>query len=305
MSKFQFYITEEDLNIPIKKLVKKKFGFSSRFMSKLKYQHLIFLDGISIPGWVTGKVGELVEVKLPEEKSDFPPEDIKLNIAYEDDDMIILNKQAGVTVHPTNGRPNHTLANGLMKYMLDTNQSFKIRFINRLDMDTTGLLIVGKHSYTQDFLTKEMSKNKVKKKYLAICDGIVKEDEFTINAPIGKPSFDFIARGIVPVENGGQDSITHIKVIERFENNECPATLIELELETGRTHQIRVHMSSIGHPLLGDNLYGGSETIFNTRQALHAYYLKFIHPLTKETMEINVGLPDDLKDLIKKLEELN
>lgn len=275
-------------------------------MTKIKYQNLIFSGNTPVPGWAKGKLGEIIEVKLPIEKSDFPPEDIPLDIIYEDEDILILNKQAKVTVHPTNGKPNHTLANGIMKYMLEKGDSYKIRFINRLDMDTTGLLIVGKNSYVQDGLTKEMSKKNIEKKYLAIAEGIIEEDEFLINKPIGKPSTESIARGIVDLENGGQKSLTEVKVIKRFRDSKDKSkgkTLVELNLKTGRTHQIRVHMSSIGHSLAGDELYGGHIDSFFSRQALHAYKLSFIHPVTKKHMEFEIDMPKDFKKFIDSLEK--
>lgn len=296
MEKFKFIVDEEFAGKQVKNAVKQKYKFSSRLMTKFKQQNLIFLNGESVPGWVVCNLGDEVSVKLPEEKSDFPAEDIPIYPVYEDDDLLILNKQPYVTVHPTRGHPEHTIANGLMKYMEDTNQSFKIRFVNRLDRDTTGLLIVAKNSHAQHELTKQMKANTVVKRYKAVVSGIIEEDKFTIDLPIGRPSEDSIKRGVL--ETGGYDSITHVEVIERFPSG---YTLVRLRLETGRTHQIRVHMSHIGHPLLGDWLYEGPCDLFPDRQALHSYGLVFTHPVTGKEISLEAPLPEDMEKLLEAL----
>ena len=272
MAKFEYTVTKEDEGVPVKGLLRTKFSFSSRLLTKLKYQHLVFLNGEEVAGWITPQIGDILSIKLPEEKSDFPAEDIPIYPVFEDDDLLILNKQPGVIVHPTKGHPLHTIANGLMKYMQDTGQTFKIRFVNRLDMDTTGLLIVAKNSHSQDDLTKQMKANTIEKRYIAIVNGIVKEDAFTIDLPIGRPDPENVARGVML--EGGYPSVTHVKVLESFPKGKG-YTMVELLLETGRTHQIRVHMSHIGYPLVGDYLYGGEAPWLLDRQALHAYKLSF------------------------------
>lgn len=346
MSKFQYTVTTEDAGIPVKGLLRQKFNFSSRLLTKLKFQHLVFLNGEETPGWITPKPGDVLSIKLPEEKSDFPVEDIPIYPVFEDDDLLILNKQYGVIVHPTKGHPYHTIANGLMKYMLDTDQSFKIRFVNRLDMDTSGLLIVAKNSHAQDDLTKQMKANRTEKRYFAIANGTIFEDEFTINLPIGRPDPERVERGVMSPLDGGYASVTHVKVLKRFpaasskdsckgcshcealgfdakNTAECEGcdkrklaftdiegtkvhgcedgyTMIELLLETGRTHQIRVHMSHIGYPLVGDHLYGGDNPDLLDRQALHAYKLSFNHPVSGERLTIESPLPEDIQGVIEK-----
>lgn len=304
MAKFQYIVTEEDKGIPVKGLIRQRFTFSSRMRTKLKYQNLVRLNGEEVAGWITPNVGDIITINLPEEKSDFPAEDIPIYTVFEDDDILILNKQPGVTVHPTKGHPAHTLANGLMKYMEDTNQSFKIRFVNRLDMDTTGLLIVAKNAHAQEEITKQMKANTTEKRYKAIVNGIVQEDQFTIDLPIGRPDPDNVVRAVM--EEGGYDSVTHVKVLERYVDDTQPSggfTMVELLLETGRTHQIRVHMSHIGHPLVGDHLYGGDNPELLDRQALHSYQLTINHPISKERITLNAPLPEDMQkliDIIKK-----
>lgn len=302
MAKFEYTVTQEDGGIPVKSLIRTKFSFSSRLLTKLKYQNLVFLNGEPTPGWITPEVGDVLSIKLPEEKSDFPAEDIPIHPVYEDDDLLLINKQPGVIVHPTKGHPLHTIANGLMKYMEDTDQTFKIRFVNRLDMDTTGLLIVAKNSHAQDDLTKQMKANTTEKRYIAVVNGIVDEDEFTIDLPIGRPDMENVARGVMPVEDGGFPSITHVKVLERFPKGKG-YTMVELLLQTGRTHQIRVHMSHLGYPLVGDYLYGGESPWLIDRQALHAYKLSFDHPVTGQRLTAEAPLPEDIQQVIKKIKE--
>lgn len=304
MAKFRYIVTEEDKDLPVKTIIRRRFSFSSRLLSKLKYQHLVFLNGEEVAGWITPGIGDEISINLPEEKSDFPAEDIPIHPVYEDDDLLIINKQPGITVHPTKGHPSHTIANGLMTYMEKTGQSFKVRFVNRLDMDTTGLLIIAKNSHAQDEVTKQMKAKTTEKRYKAIVNGIVKDDEFTIDLPIGRPDPEKVARAVMV--DGGYPSVTHVKVLERYpsgnENGSDKGyTMVELLLETGRTHQIRVHMSHIGHPLVGDSLYGGAHPDLIDRQALHSYRLSINHPVTGKRLELEAPLPDDFKKVIQKI----
>ena len=298
MAKFEYIVTKKDENTPVKNLLRQKFSFSSRLLSKLKYQHLVFLNGQETPGWITPKAGDILSVKLPEEVSDFPAEDIPIHAVYEDDDLLIINKQSGITVHPTKGKPCHTLANGLMKYMKDTDQKFKIRFVNRLDMDTTGLLIVAKNSHAQDELVKQMKANATEKRYIAIVNGVIPEDQFTIDLPIGRPDPEDVRRGVM--QEGGYPSVTHVRVLQRYSSG---FTMAELLLETGRTHQIRVHMSHIGYPLVGDHLYGGLNPTLLPSQALHAYKLSFQHPVTKQPLTLEAPLPEDMLLVLKRIDQ--
>ena len=230
--------------------------------------------------------------------------------------------------------------------MIDTNQCFKIRFVNRLDMDTTGLLIVAKNSHAQDDLVKQMKANSTEKRYLAVVAGILEEDQFTIDLPLGRPDPEDVRRKVM--EAGGYPSVTQVKVLARYSGEgfgsglaayagykdsimedaeikevsfkpgdlitvngdlitvaELPPgfTLVELKLETGRTHQIRVHMSHIGHPLIGDHLYGGYNPALLDRQALHAYKLCFRHPVSGEPLTVEAPLPADMQQLINRLEK--
>lgn len=295
MAKYTYTVTEKDLGLSIKQILKMNFRFSSRFYTKMKYQNLIDLNGVASKGWIKPEVGDVIEVRLPEETSDFPPEDIPIDVVYQDDDLFIINKQPGVTVHPTKGHPEHTLANGIMKYMLDHNQMFKIRFANRLDMDTSGIVIVAKNANAQNDISHQMKYNSISKKYKAIVHGEVKEDSFTINLPIGRPEGEGIQR--VVMFEGGKEAITDVNVLERYGDY----SLVELTLHTGRTHQIRVHLSHIGHPIVGDDLYGGTAPELMDRQALHSYYIALKHPVSGEIIELQSDLPDDMKNCINKI----
>nr|WP_330401819.1 RNA pseudouridine synthase [Clostridioides difficile] len=186
------------------------------------------------------------------------------------------------------------MANGISYYIDNQKENVKIRFVNRLDMNTSGLVIVAKNAYAHHTLSTAMSENKVEKKYITVVDGIIKENEGTIDEPIYRPTEDSIKRII---DERGQSSITHYKVIERLEN----ATVLEVSLETGRTHQIRVHMAHIGHGIIGDELYGCVDEKLINRQALHAYKLEFEQPRTKEKLKFKADIPEDMKELISKL----
>ncbi len=287
MTRFYHKVTTEDENMELREIIRKHFDFSARLRNRIKREKLVMVNGISTPGWKKPAVGDEISITLPDETSGFEPQDIPLDIVYEDDDLMIINKQPGLIVHPTKGHPSGTVANALMHYMEQAGNPFKIRFVNRLDMDTSGLLIVAKNSYCQNDFTKQMRENTIEKRYIAIVKGIIDSDEGTVDLPIGRPDPDNVRRGVM---EGGAPSVTHYKVIDRYREH----TMVELLLETGRTHQIRVHMSHIGHPVLGDWLYDGTNTPFIDRQALHAAYLTFTHPMTKERCTFSAPLPEDI-----------
>ena len=265
----------------------------------MKYQSLVDLNGSPAPGYLRPAAGDVIGVRLPEESSDFPPENIPLDIIFEDDDLILVNKQPGIIVHPTKGHPEHTIANAVMYYMQQTDQVFKVRFANRIDMDTTGIIIVAKNANAQNDLSNQMRHNSVIKKYIALVEGCMEEDHFTIDLPIGRPDQISIQRKVM--EEGGKNAVTEVRVIDRFDSEKYgPHTLLEILLHTGRTHQIRVHLSHIGHVIAGDVLYGGRTDIIS-RQALHAYHIEFTHPATGEYMTFETDLPEDIRSAIDRL----
>ncbi len=296
MREFTFTVEKEDEGMGIRRLLKKRLDFSSRLLARLKAEHRVFLNGEPLQGWMTPRAGDVITAVLPVETSHFPPEDIPIRPVFEDDDLLIIDKPAGYTVHPTKGHPDHTIANGLMKYMADTNQTFKIRFANRLDMDTTGLLIVAKNSHAQDEIVRQMDGNILKKYYRALVVGEPAEDRFTIDLPIGMPDPEKVGRAVMP-EGQGRPSVTHVLVEERFHG----FSLCRIRLETGRTHQIRVHLSHLGFPIAGDPLYGGDCPGLIGRQALHAARLEFRHPADGRPMCVSCPLPRDMADAVNRV----
>lgn len=313
MSKFTYRVTEADQRLKLRELLKRRFDFSARLLRKLKDRNAILCNGEILRLNETCKAGDVVTVEMPEETSYFQPEEIPISVVYEDEDLLVVNKQPGLVVHPTKGHKEHTLANGLMNHMAQRGEAYKIRFINRLDMDTSGLLLVGKNSHCQDSFAKQVKENKVLKQYMAVVRGIIDEEEGLIDLPIGKEGEDSPRRMVTP---DGAPSITRYEVVGRFDGEGQPDlgygkgfTLVRLTLLTGRTHQIRVHMNDLGHPLLGDHLYGpeaeplpGNHTEFIDRQALHACRLSFFHPVTGTKLELEAELPEDMKELLAKLE---
>lgn len=293
--RYRHIITGEDAELPIKELLKRRMNISSRLLRKLKADDLVSLNGRKIRLFEKGREGDIITLILPDETSNFIPEDIPIHVIYEDADLLVINKQAGIVVHPTKGHQSNTMANGLMKYMIDQGDDYKIRFINRLDMNTTGILLVGKNAYCQEDFARQASSGKVEKKYLAIVAGSVGEDNGTIDLPVGKPLADDIKRAVIPE---GYPSVTHYEVIERFEKG---YTLLRVLLETGRTHQIRVHLSHLGYPIVGDVLYGRENPELIGRQALHAEQLGFDHPVTGERLSFLAPLPSDVEELLLRI----
>ncbi len=290
-----FDITEEYEGLSLKEILYDHMKLSSRLVRRLKRNKTIFVNGNQIPFHAKMRKGDRVQVIMEEEANQFEAENIPIQVIYEDMDLLLINKEPGIVVHPTKGHPNGTMANAIVYYMQEKGEIFKIRFVNRLDRDTSGLIIVAKNPYIQQVLSKQMQQNLIQKQYIAIVEGIISEDRGTIDEPIGRPDPEDIRRKVCPE---GQPSITHYQVLSRFGKE---ATLIRVSLETGRTHQIRVHMAHIGHPLIGDALYGSEEKVLIDRQALHAEFLAFIHPRTKERIEARAPMPFDMQETIKKL----
>ena len=278
----------------LKEVLLDKLNFSVRSLSKMKREKRVLVNGVYKKPSLKVYSCDLIEVKIDEEKANFEPQDLNLQIIYDDFDIIMVNKPPFMVVHPTKSHYDKTIANGISYYIDNQKENVKIRFVNRLDMNTSGLVIVAKNAYAHHTLSTAMSENKVEKKYITVVDGIIKENEGTIDEPIYRPTEDSIKRII---DERGQSSITHYKVIERLEN----ATVLEVSLETGRTHQIRVHMAHIGHGIIGDELYGCVDEKLINRQALHAYKLEFEQPRTKEKLKFKADIPEDMKELISKL----
>ncbi|WP_297131197.1 RluA family pseudouridine synthase [Terrisporobacter sp.] len=286
------YISEE--NLTLKEVLLDKLNFSVRSLSKMKRYKTVKVNNKYIKPSEMVKIGDLIEVEISEDMANFHPQDLNLDIIYDDFDIIMVNKPPFMVVHPTKSHFENTIANGVTHYILDKKENVKVRFVNRLDMNTSGLVIVAKNPYAQFVLSSDMKDDKFEKMYIAVVKGIVKEDSGTINEPIHRPTDDSVKR---VVDEKGQPSVTHFEVIERLKD----ATVLKLRLETGRTHQIRVHLNHIGHGIIGDELYGYVDENLINRQALHAYSLKFKQPRTREDLEFKAKLPEDMEKLIEKL----
>lgn len=246
--------------------------------------------------------GDEIEITIPEPKKiDLKPQDIKVEIVYEDNDIIVVNKPKGLVVHPAVGNPDGTLVNAIMNICKDSLSGIggEVRpgIVHRLDKDTTGLLIVAKNDKAHINLSEQIKNREVKKIYIALVRGNIPENEATINMPIGRSTKD---RKKMAVVKNGKEAVTHFKVIDRFKNY----TLLEIKIDTGRTHQIRVHMAEIGYPVVGDMVYSNGKNEFGVEgQMLHAKSLDFKHPITGKNMHLEAELPKYFKDIIDKLKQ--
>ena len=287
----EFKVTDNNYHT-VKEILKAYYQISDRLLTKLKKDNRIFLNDKSV--YVTEKVsiGDILKVNMNfEETSDnIVPTEMNLEIVFEDEYFLIINKPANIPVHPSCNHYENSLSNGVKYYFDSINLKRKIRPINRLDKDTSGLVIFAKNEYIQEALIKQMKSNVFKKEYIAILEGTLSQTSGTINAPIARKSGSIMEREI---SENGEVAISHFELIKNFEDY----SIVKYTLETGRTHQLRVHSKHIGHPILGDTLYGSQSDLIN-RQALHAYKINFVHPITKQDMKLEINLPEDMKKLI-------
>lgn len=276
-------------------------------MSRNSIQILIKNSQVLVNGEVVKanyilKTGDNISITIPDPVSDdILPQDIPLDIYYEDSDVIVVNKPSGMVVHPAVGNTKDTLVNALMYHCKDLsaiNGVIRAGIVHRIDKDTSGLLVACKNDFAHQSLSEQFFNKTVKRKYYAICYGEINHNLGKIDAPIGR---DLTNRQMMAVVDNGKRAVTHFKVLERFNG----FTLLELILETGRTHQIRVHMKYIGHPLLGDPIYGPKNVVGDHGQFLHAKTLGFIHPRTKEFLEFESPLPDYFEDKLNELRNNN
>ena len=287
------YIIIDNKYENIKQILKLEFGFSDRLILKLKTNQRIYLNDTICYINSPIHIGDTIKVNIDfeEDNSNIVPTKMNLDIAYEDDYMLIINKAANSAIHPSQLHFDNSLSNGVKFYFDLIGLNKKIRPVNRLDKDTSGLVIFAKNDFIQDSLSNQMQAKIFKKDYIAILDGILDKKKGTINAPIARENDSIIKRCI---RDDGAPSITHYEVLDISNTNNL--SLVKFNLETGRTHQIRVHTSFIGHPILGDTLYGKESSLIS-RQALHSYKVSFFHPVLKKNMIVQIDLPNDMKKI--------
>lgn len=285
-------------------LNKKIEGITRSYLKNLIQDGSILVNGEIKKSGYSLKENDKIVVNIPDDKtSDIVPEDIKLDIIYEDDDVIIINKNKGMVVHPANGNYTGTMVNSLMYSHKDNLSSINgvIRpgIVHRIDKDTSGILVVAKNDNAHKKLSEQFKVHSINRVYVALVKGIIKEDDIDIDLPIGRNPKD--RKKMAVTYKNSKNAKTHIHVLRRFYASNV--TLIEARLETGRTHQIRVHMAYINHPLVGDKVYGKKDSKFKVEgQMLHAKVLGFIHPSKNEYVEFNSDLPDEFKQVLEKLE---
>jgi len=264
-------------NNSIKSILKDELKLSSRLIRKLSLLNCVYKSGNTIH----------IDLRYEEDNSNIVPKEMSLDIIHEDESLLIINKPVGIVVHPSTSHYDTSLSSGVKYYFDQIKLKKKIRPVNRLDRDTSGIVIFAKNEYVQDFLSNNFSK----KEYFAILEGILENSNGTIDANIARKENSIIERCI---SENGETAITHYELIKTFNN----LSLVKFILGTGRTHQIRVHSSYIGHPILGDTLYGNFSQLIN-RQALHAYKVSLIDPITKEAVSYTASIPNDIQKIIE------
>ncbi len=302
MQEFHFLISEEYENERLDKSLSDLTDdtVSRSYLQKLIKEKQVFVNEKAQKASYRLKTGDQVSFIIPDQvQPDIIPEDMDLDILYEDRDVIVVNKPKNMVVHPAAGHFSHTLVNGLMYHCKDSlsgiNGVLRPGIVHRIDKDTTGSIIACKNDNAHIKIADQLKEHSITRRYRAICYGVVKDDTGTINAPIGRDEKD---RKKMSITQNGKQAVTHYKVLERFKEY----TYIECQLETGRTHQIRVHMASIGHPLLGDEVYSSRKWPHATNgQTLHAYILGFIHPVSGEYIETTAPIPEYFNAILDKL----
>ena len=296
------YFEVENDNKRIDAYLSDKLEDTSRVaIQRLIANEKVFVNGKTVKSSYKVQAGDQIQVEeeIPVEVS-LKAQNIPLDIIYEDKDIIVVNKPKGMVVHPANGNPDGTLVNAIMAICKDSLSGIggEIRpgIVHRLDKDTSGIIIVAKNDKAHINLSEQIKDHKVKKTYIALVRGIVKENEATISMPIGRSEKD---RKKMAVTKKGKEAITHFKVLQRYDKY----TLLRVNIETGRTHQIRVHLSQIGYPIVGDEVYSNGKNEWNIKgQCLHAKSLEFTHPITGEKMYLEAKLPEYFENILKDLE---
>lgn len=285
----QEIVVEENINTRIDNYLALQLDESRSKITKMLKEGYILVNGEFVKASYFPRSGDVISIKEYINETTVVPEKMDLDIVYEDDDVMVVNKANGVVVHPAVGNNSGTLVNGLMyhsKNLSTINGEFRPGIVHRIDAYTTGLLMIAKNDKAHNYLAEQLQNKTTTRKYIALVWGVIKNDTGTIDAPIGRDSNDRKKMAVTAINS--KDAVTHFKVLERYKS----ATLIELSLETGRTHQIRVHMNYIGYPVVNDPVYGRRKLIDNTGQCLHAKTIGFVHPTTGKYMEFTSELPE-------------
>lgn len=290
-----FVISKEHEDRKLVNYLKFQGNMSTRLTRKLIRGGLITINGILARSNDLLKEGDKVDVVLEiKETQDIIPQDIPIEVAYEDVDLLIVNKPPFMVVHPTRSHLENTLANGIMNYFNNTNQDCIVRLVNRLDRDTSGLVMIAKSQYAHQGMAKRLDNNQIEKTYIAVVEGRL-EGKDTIDMPIDRPAPESMKREVM---EGGQRAVTHYEALASSDK----MSVLSIKLETGKTHQIRVHMKTIGHPIVGDSLYGNASEYID-RQALHAHRLRFSSLRDNIEVEVLAELPADMKKLVENVEQ--
>ncbi len=302
MNSVTYCVSEEECGLRIDRyLAEKNADLSRSYIQKLLKNQEISVNGIQVKANYKVQQEDQILLTVPElTEPDILPENIPLDILYEDEDLMVVNKPKGMVVHPSAGHLSGTLVNAILYHcqghLSGINGVMRPGIVHRIDMDTTGAILVCKNDFAHKDLAEQLKEHTIKRRYRAIVSGNLKEDTGRIEGPIGRHPID--RKKMAINYKNGKDAVTHYQVLERFGN----ATYVECRLETGRTHQIRVHMASKGHPLLGDQVYGSARNPYHLQgQALHAMILGFVHPRTGEYMEFEAPLPEYFIKLLEKL----
>ena len=305
--KKEIHVNEVNEKIRLDAYISKQMQDLSRSMiQKLLEGNKINVNGKTEKPAYKVQNGDIIEINIEEPKEvKIEAQDIPLDIIYEDEDILVVNKQKGLVVHPANGNPDGTLVNAVMAHCKDSlsgiGGELRPGIVHRLDKDTSGLLIIAKNDKAHIQMSNQIKNREVKKTYIALVRGTIAENEATINMPIGRSTKD---RKKMAVTKSGKEAVTHFKVLNRYTTDKGSYTLLEIKIDTGRTHQIRVHMAEIGHPVIGDVVYSNGKNEFGVEgQCLHAKRLEFTHPITGKEMKLEAPLPEYFKNIIEHLEK--